>query len=218
MPASHAVEQLMFRCTYLCYDELAIASNKFFYLQLPESDLKFPSSLLQDLREIKVPRMPQGATPLMDIHDRPVACVQSGNSKMPAWLQKFGDIPQVQQLAKNPQVQKFANSPQIQQFGSFVQSEDVALYPSALIAAQEFSFESKYIAQEDMLDDVQIANAIVQSANENKEAFQHRWRWGDGAPSSARRGTPGMNLLHNLVSCQTSCGNMSNVYFDRPGT
>jgi hypothetical protein len=58
----------------------------------------------------------------------------------------------------------------------------VDAFPSALIAAQEFSFASTKVRHVDSIDDFQIANIIATSANgEKTESYNYMWSWQDTA-------------------------------------
>lgn len=53
-------------------------------------------------------------------------------------------------------------------------------FPSAIIAAQEFSFASSKVRHIDSIDDILIANNIVHSANGDKtESYNCVWSWHD---------------------------------------
>lgn len=58
----------------------------------------------------------------------------------------------------------------------------VTSFPSALVAAQDFSFESSKVRHAEAIDDVLIANVIATGANGQKtEAYGYMWSWQDTA-------------------------------------
>lgn len=60
--------------------------------------------------------------------------------------------------------------------------ESVDTFASALIAAQDFSYNSLKVRHVDAIDDVQIANNIAKSANgEKTESYNYMWSWQDTA-------------------------------------
>jgi len=192
----HAKDQLLLRIKYLCFDELLVASPKFFLLQLPASDMKFTPALLVDLQNVNAETKDAGASPLVDIHDQPVIRAPALQSINGVWLCRSA-------LFENP--------------------EAVNKYPSALLAAQQLSREDKQKAMgldcdDTIIDEVLIANVIVTSTNKRKDCFGYSWRWGDLKPSEEKQKSPLIDLVSDMLTSSRSftCGTMTEVYWGRP--
>jgi len=203
--AQHAKDQLLLRIKYLCFDELLVASPKFFHLQLHESDLKFPSRLLASLRQVQVNEIDPGASPLLDVHDRAVFRAQALDTMEGVWFRRSA---------------------------LFENQGAVNKYPSALLAAQELSMETKkkHLGDDTAIDEMLIANVIVTSIKKKKDCFDHSWRWGDPVllkekSHSKNEQFPVLGMVSSMFSSDPSrptfdmsCGTITEVYWGRPGT
>ena len=79
-------------------------------------------------------------------------------------------------------------------------------FPSALVAAQEFSFGSTKVRHDSAVDDIQIANNIARSANgETNESYNYLWSWKDKANEIQRHLDRSSSFLSSLRG-RASCG------------
>lgn len=150
LAGKHAAEQLLLRLRYMIFQGSAIEKQ---VRGTPPSDFVLDQQLLQASRLVMVPKFTFGACPRKDIFDRSI----------------------LRSRARQEHSNHHRDRMPVQH-----QHVNADSFPSALLAAQAFSFGSTKVRHVGHIDVVQIANNIANSANGQKtQSYSFEWSWQD---------------------------------------
>ena len=156
----HAAEQLLLRLRYMIFQ--GSASESVSRTTTPFSDFELDRPLIQASQLVMVPKLTFGACPRKDIFDRSI----------------------LRSRAHQEHNHNHNNSNNLHD--NMPHSADC--FPSALLAAQDFSFGSTKVRHVGHIDVVQIANNIANSANGQKtQSYSFVWSWQPDATSSRQQ-------------------------------
>jgi hypothetical protein len=149
----HAAGQLLLRLKYLVFDGTAAELEANVRSGCCAGDFSFGPLLHAKCQHVTVTNLKAGARPDENIFDRPILRRSiARHDRKPRRLIDWND------------------------------NEAVDYFPSALQAAEDFSFNSTEIRHLDAIDDILIANNIAHSANgEKTESYSYMWSWQDTA-------------------------------------
>ena len=148
----HAAEQLLMKIPYLTFGTELNGLN----IQAPilnQNDLRLDQTVLCRLDEVPVPNLKR-SKPALGIFNRPIVCVRpfQNNRKMKVKRDESSRV-----------------------------SPTVIIYPNAILAAQQVSYDHHPGSE---VDEIRIANALAEGARHQSKKYGYIWYWEDEAKES----------------------------------